>query len=214
MGQVFVSGRVLRRFGTLLSCAILLLGPAEGVTGEIKCWKNNDGFRECGQVVPPEYSQKRIEVINERGITVRVIEGAKTPEQLAEDARLAEEKKRQQEQRQYDRNLLITYTKDEDIEAARDKKINALQLSIDLTAGNAKVLERKLNKLRQQAADYERSAKPVPQQLLDDIAELKRQLNNKAKFIVDKEQEIVRLKKQYASDLARFRELKQRIRPR
>ncbi|MGW8227457.1 MAG: hypothetical protein ACWGOW_01080, partial [Gammaproteobacteria bacterium] len=88
----------LSRLGPLVCMLSLLLWPTATMAGSIKCWTNKDGVRECGAVVPPEYSQQRVEVMNERGIVVDVKEAAKTKEQLAEEARLA--KLKQEELRQ------------------------------------------------------------------------------------------------------------------
>ena len=72
----------------LLVCLLGFCIAAPGaMAGSIKCWTNKEGVRECGAVVPPEYSQQRVEIMNERGIVVDVKEAAKTKEQLAEEAR-------------------------------------------------------------------------------------------------------------------------------
>ncbi len=46
----------------------------------IKCWTNKDGIKECGNVVPPEYSQQETTQINKTGIVTGKTERAKTPE--------------------------------------------------------------------------------------------------------------------------------------
>ena len=40
----------------LAAVALLALPPMAGAG--IKCWTNNDGVRECGNAVPPEYAQQ------------------------------------------------------------------------------------------------------------------------------------------------------------
>ena len=67
-------------FTTLSLLALLLPFHAHA----FKCWTNNEGVRECGNVVPPEYAQQKTRTINERGITTEVKERAKTKEELAE----------------------------------------------------------------------------------------------------------------------------------
>ena len=68
----------------IIFVTICLLTPITSAQAAIKCWVNKDKVRECGQSVPPEYSQQRIEVINDKGIVIKVIERTKTPEELAE----------------------------------------------------------------------------------------------------------------------------------
>ena len=32
--------------------------PANSVQARMKCWTNNEGVKECGDTVPPEYTQQ------------------------------------------------------------------------------------------------------------------------------------------------------------
>ena len=79
-----MTAQSLNYFTRLLIAILLLSANPLSLSAAIKCWTNNDDVRECGHSVPPEYSQKRIEILNERGIVVSVKEAAKTKEQLAE----------------------------------------------------------------------------------------------------------------------------------
>ena len=178
----------------------------------ISCWVNDHGVRECGATVPPEYSQKRIEIINERGLVVRVIPPAKTKEQLARDreqARIAKEKEeRQKEQARQDAILLNAYTTERDLILARDNNLKAVEGQIEISKGNLRVLENTLNGLQKQAANYERSGKKPPEKLLKEIDETKAQIQTKQKYVQIRENEKDVMAKRYEKDLKRFRELK------
>ena len=67
-----MEARNLSRLGTLVCLLSLLFVSPASLAGSIKCWVNKDGVRECGYTVPPEYSQQRIEIMNQRGIVVEV----------------------------------------------------------------------------------------------------------------------------------------------
>ena len=52
------------------------------MAGKIKCWRNNEGTRECGAYVPPEFSQKRTETRDKSGRVGEVENRAKTKEEI------------------------------------------------------------------------------------------------------------------------------------
>jgi len=197
--------------GSIILLSYLASVPAV-MAGSIKCWTNKDGVRECGYSVPPEYSQQRIDIMNERGIKVDVKEAAKTKEQLEEDARLAkikqEELQRQAEARLRDTILLNSFTTERDIKISYDDKIEVVNGIVEITNSSTRILQQKLQAVEKKAANYERAGETTPEDVLNQINSLKRQLKDNDKFIAQKEGEIKVLKQNYEADLKRFRELK------
>ena len=53
-------------FACVLATLFLLTAPVQAA---IKCWTNKDGVRECGNVVPPEYSQESHTTISLRNLS-------------------------------------------------------------------------------------------------------------------------------------------------
>ena len=197
--------------GSIILLSYLASVPAV-MAGSIKCWTNKDGVRECGYSVPPEYSQQRIDIMNERGIKVDVKEAAKTKEQLEEDARLAkikqEELQLQEEARLRDTILLNSFTTERDIKISYDDKIEVVNGIVEITNSSTRILQQKLQAVEKKAANYERAGETTPKDVLNQINSLKRQLKDNDKFIAQKEGEIKVLKQNYEADLKRFRELK------
>jgi len=202
----------MSRLGSLACLLSLLFWTPATMAGSIKCWTNKDGVRECGATVPPEYSQQRVEIMNERGIVVEVKEAAKTKEQLAEEARLAklkqEELRRQEEARLRDTILLQSFTTERDLKISYDGKIAVNRDIIDITNTGTRTLNENLNNTRTKAANYERAGEKPPESLLEEINSLKRQIMDNDEFIARKQEEIKALERQYEADLKRFRELK------
>jgi len=199
---------------SLVFCGALAL-PLTSVA-EIKCWTNREGVRECGNMVPPEYAQEETRTLNERGITTDIQERAKTPEELeAERVRLEEEKRRQAEEEQrrkekesYDRVLLSTFLTEEDILRSRDRKLSAIDATIEITRITIDKLQEKQDKEKGRAANLERQGKPLPENTQQDIDSLQKQITDKENYIASKEREKQELIDKYAADLERFRELK------
>jgi len=201
----------VRLFTALMITALLLL-TSQVNAKNIKCWVNKNGIRECGRVVPPEYSQTRIEIVNDRGLVVEVIEAAKTPEELAiekereELRRLREEERK--ERARLDSILLNTYTTERDLILARDNNIKAAQGQIDISKGNLKLLETNLAELQEQAANHERAGRTPPETLVDEIKTLSLQIKKKKQIIEGKEIALKEMEERFGRDLKRFRELK------
>ena len=197
--------------GSICLLCVLVTVP-NAIAGSIKCWTNKEGIRECAYAVPPEYSQQRIDILNERGVKVGVKEAAKTKEQLEEEARLAklkqEELRRQEEQRLKDTILLNTFTTERDLKISYDDKIEAIEGLIEITSTGTRSLQKKLQASEKKAADFERAGKTAPEKVITQINNLKRQIKDNDIFIVKKQEEIKVLKLKYEADLKRFRELK------
>jgi len=206
---------------SLVFCGTLAM-PISSVAG-IKCWTNKEGVRECGNMVPPEYAQKETRTIDDQGITTDVNKRAPTKAELAEQERqraaeqkrLEEEKsqkeleaKRREEQAKYDRVLLATFLTEEDITRSRDRKVSAIDATIELSNITMDKLQGKLEKEKQHAASFERKGKPVPKNTQKDINNLQKQLDEKKSYIASKQREKQELIDKYAADLERFRELK------
>ena len=189
--------------------AISLGGVSQVAEARIKCWTNKDGIRECGESVPPEYSQKSHQELNDQGLVIEKQERAKTPEELATEAKQAAaeaEKQRLLEEKKKEDNILLqTFSKVEDIKQVRDEQINALEGNIKVTIKRNEKIQEDLDTRIARAAAQERSGKTPNKDLLKDIESLRRQLKTNNKFIEDKrkEQKTIADKK-----IDRFKELR------
>ena len=188
---------------------LVLSGPAQA---RMKCWTNDEGGRECGDKVPPEYAQKGHQELGSSGVVREEQERAKTDEELNEQKRLdeikAEEDKVAAEQQKKDDVLLQTFSNVNDIERARDERLTALEASIKLTDARSEKIQYDLDKRIEKAAAAERNGNAPSESLLNDIESLKRQLKNNDTFIEGKRAEQEVIKKSHAKDIAHFKKLK------
>ena len=201
------------RHALIVLVAVLL--PVSASAG-IKCWTNDEGVRECGNAVPPKYSQKGHREISEKGFTLSTTDRAKTKEELRiereEAARLAairaEEERKIRERETKDRVLLSTYTTEEDLALAHRGQVAAIDIRIEHTEQILKQLEQKLGQLRSKAAKLERKGKPMTPELKADITRVKGQVDDSHAFIEKRRLQKAELDAQFAADLDRYRELK------
>jgi len=196
-----------------LLVAVCLPAPA---SAGIKCWTNDQGVRECGNVVPPEYAQKSHRELNDTGITVSTTERAKTQEELRKQreeaarqaAIRAEEERRIRAQEMKDRVLLSTFTSEEDLKLSHEGQADAIELRIEHTEKIVVQLKHSLDELRRQAAKLERSGQAMTPELEAKLARVSKQLEDSKSFIEKRRVQKAELAAQFEADLERYRELK------
>lgn len=197
-----------------LSLAVFLLAgagfSARAVT--IKCWTNKDGIRECGQTVPPEYSQEGHVELNGQGMVIKKEARAKTEKELEEEARLEKAKKEAQlkkkEKARQDKILLDTFSTVDDIKMVRDEQLAALESNIKVTQKRNEKIQSDLNRRIKAAAIVERGGRKPNESLLKEIDSLKSQIKNNKEFIEQKRKQIEETKQEYSQKIVRFKKLK------
>jgi len=209
---------LVKIFVYIIACYFFITSSGVGAvekkkgSGRLLCWTNNEGVRECGDRIPPEYSQQEHQEFNKRGMVIDESEAAKTEEELAkveeEAAAAAEEARLAKEAALRDKILLDTFTSVEDIESARDSKLQTLDSTISLAEKRETKMQEELDRQVNQAAAAEREGKAPPEHLLKDIESLERQIGTNNELIAGTRKEQEEVKAKYDSDIARFKELK------
>ncbi|MCH9670164.1 MAG: nucleolar 14 family protein [Gammaproteobacteria bacterium] len=205
----------LRTFLAPLTVA-LALASFDAAAARFKCWTNDEGVRECGNVIPPQYSQKTHEVVNKQGVTVKRHDRAKTKEEIAAEEKVAAEKAAREKEEQRlakiraakDRVLLDTFTTEDDLVLAHKGRLAALESRITHTRQILNGLNKELAALHKEAAGHERAGKALPKSLATRIARIESQIADNSGFITDRNDKKGELDTQFQKDLARYRELK------
>ena len=176
-------------------------------------WVDEDGQIHYGDSVPAEYSDLPKQVLNEHAVTVEHLEGRKTEEQLAAEARAKELRMQKELQLRADKALLATYLSVEEIIMHRDRRIELFQAQSRVTELYLRNLERRLEKLKREAAKYRPyndnpDAPLIGEDLVADINEtqetIARHQKNLLKFQADEQQMVTR----FEGDIDRFKALK------
>lgn len=195
----------------LLSAFLLaaLLHPAQAA--KLYRWVDDEGNVHYSDQIPPEHARQARQELNEQGIAVDSVDTAPTPEQLkaARAKAEAEARARQQkeEQQRRDRILLNSYTGVADIERARDSEISALQRTVDMTRAAQDSQRRQLAQLVHRAAENQRAGNDVPDSLVQDMAEVRERIQERADYIEEKRGEQAQIFAEYEQDIARYREI-------
>jgi hypothetical protein len=193
----------------LLLPALLAISPAQAE--RMFKWVDENGRIHYSDRVPPQHSKQERREYDGSGRTVKVYERARTPEEKAEAARLAaieEEKRKQAEMKAvHDRSLLATYSSEEDMLLARDGKLASVDALIQLTNSRIESTETRLREYAAEAAEFERSGKPVPAILQDQIKTARELITENREFVQQKENERENIAARFDADIARYRGL-------
>ena len=189
------------------------LAVMAGQTERVYKWVDEEGQVHYGDSIPAQYSDLPKQVLNEHAVKVEDIEGRKTDEQRAAE-RAAEELKIQQElQARADQALLSTYLSVDEIVMHRDRRIELFQAQSRVTELYLRNLERRLTKLKRDAAKYRPYSEDPDAPLIDpglvaDINEtqdtIARHQQNLLKFQEDERLMVAR----FEGDINRFKTLK------
>lgn len=176
-------------------------------------WTDENGVVHYGDSIPAKYAELPKEVVNDYGVTVDNLEGKKTPEQI-EAERIEKERVAKIElQRRADQALLATYLSVDEILMHRDRRVELFQAQARVTELYLSNLERRLQKLRVDASNFQPYSEDPDAPMIDaELAEelqktkeiIKRHERNLEKFQADEKQIIAR----FEGDIDRFKTLR------
>ena len=204
---------MMRKSIPILLLALAFAGGALAQQTRVYKWVDKDGITHFGDSVPAEYAELPKEVINDHGVAIEQLAGKKTEEELETERLEAERLLAIELQRRADRALLATYLSVEEILMHRDRRVELFQAQARVTELYLRNLERRMGKLRTEAANFQPysedpDAPMIDEELADELRETKdimaRHERNLDKFRNDEQQIIAR----FDGDISRFRLLK------
>lgn len=200
------------RRGALMGWLVFgLAGPAlaassagklsSGGAVEMYRYVNDKGVTVIDRLgVPSQYIGKGYEVLNEQGRVIRVVPPAPTAEEI-------QQRKAAAAQASSDAQLLRLYTSVEDVDRARERKLAELDGLSSVARGNLQSLKTQQGNLQAQAADAERAGRQVPQQLVEQLANLKDEEQRLLRDIAHYQQLRAQAKAAFEADRARLAQL-------
>jgi hypothetical protein len=150
--------------------------------------------------------------MSNEGMAKKVIAAPLTEQELKErEARNEVEQAEQQrsaDQAKKDALLLSTYGGEDDIIYIRDRKIAQIETSIKASEETLKSLRAALTRMEAQAADESKGDKAADLSTMKNIEQTKKQIARHEGVIAEKRKEQEALRKQYADEMKRYREIK------
>jgi hypothetical protein len=203
------------RLVLITSTALLLmsLGAPAAETQKLYRWVDREGIVHYGDTIPAEYADIERQVINDHGITVDVMRGKKSPEEIAEEKRQEELRVKVELQRRADVALLATYLSIDEIIMHRDRRVELFQAQASVTELYLRNLQRRLEELQAEASGFrpyseDEDAPMIDPGLVTEMTTTKeaiaRHERNLQKFQADEQSIVAR----FVGDIDRFKALK------
>jgi hypothetical protein len=176
--------------------------------------KGANGQSYFGSAMPVECQGRDTDVLNQRGMVVRVIEGAGTREdRIAREKVESAQRKDREDQVQRDKVLIETYLSVDEIERLRDQRLDLLTAQLRVAEQHIGTLQERLLRLREQTARFKPytdkpNAPPVPDHIAEDLIGTVKSVAVDQQTIAIKREEQATLTSNFDRDIKRFKELK------
>lgn len=176
--------------------------------------KDRTGQTHYGDSVPPECAGLDTEVLNDKGMQLRLIEGEKTRAARLEREAVEGKARKERERRELrDRTLIETYLTVEDIERLRDQRIDQLNAQVRVTEQNIGSLRERQTRLQAQIARFKPyndapNALPLPEHLGAEMVSTVNGLRVYQDSLNANRKEQADLREAFGLDIKRFKELK------
>jgi hypothetical protein len=209
-----VPWRLLSVFSLLAAAVLAAAGAYAGSTPQAPKttayrWVDDQGVVHYGDEIPPQYAGQRREIMNAQGVAIAHVDGQKSPDQVAAEAR---DRAAAIKQKQHDSFLVTTYTSVKDIEALRDARLE--QLKVQRTAAEQYVesLRARLGALQSRAQAFRpysanAAARRMPDDLAEDLVRTLNEMHTQSSALANQTEEEAKLRAQFQADIERYRAL-------
>ena len=189
----------------------LSVGVPAANAGEWYRYQDDDGVLVMSHVVPAEYAVRGYTVVDDNGRVLRVVPRQLSPEELVvrekELAQQAEVEAKQLAALQHDRELMQLYAAPEEVEYARDRKLESIDEAINTLMGDLQQLRNKKRGYETQAADKERSQLPVSKEIMMNIETVEHRIAETQREVEARQAQRAEILDAFARDLDRVYEL-------
>lgn len=161
--------------------------------------ETTDGVVHLNRTLTMDAIRNGYQLLDQYGRVLEDVEGVEL-----NDAQAKAQRMKQARQAREDRDMLRLYAGPEDAERARDRRVEALELSISYEENNLAQLQAKLDDEIATAARNERAGREVPEVVKEAIDRLQRQIISAEKKLREFDQEIDQANQQYAPIIERL----------
>ncbi len=196
------------RWLTIISFAFIFIQPVSAALK--KCVDDKGRTQYYNNTPPPECLGKATVEMSDHGVVIKKTKEEVELKEAEEQAkREAVEKNRAMDKKRLDAALLATYTDKKEIDLARDRNIQPVELSIKGIEPRLKVSQDRLEVLKLQFLEAQKTKSPA-------LASIKKEMNSAKKEVVRLEDELIKrkeevenIKARFSAERKRFIELKQ-----
>lgn len=176
---------------------------------------NESGNKVMVDQLPPEAVPKGYDLITTDGTLIkrvpRQLSAAELQDQSSEAAQERMRKEEQERLKAWDKSLMLRYSSIEDIEAARERAVQSIQIRVSILKSNRASVKLEIEREQARAADIERQNREVPTALSEKISVLHDEIQDIEDSIEARGVEIEELKSRFQRDIERFATLQERV---
>ena len=186
------------RWLTIISFAFIFIFIQPVSAALKKCVDDKGRTQYYDNTPPPECLGKATIEMSDHGVVIKKTKEEVELKEAEEQAkREAVEKKRAIDKKRLDAALLATYTDRKEIDLARDRNIQPVELAIKGIERRLKVSQDRLEVLKLQFLEAQKTKSPA-------LASLKKEMNSAKKEVVRLEDELIKRKEEVENIRARF----------
>ncbi|MBI5429793.1 MAG: DUF4124 domain-containing protein [Nitrosomonadales bacterium] len=200
--------------GLLVALAIVGVTFSLPAAAKMYKWVDDQGVTHYGETVPPEYANKNRTELNQSGRVVKTQDVLTPEERRAErdakeqaEAKKREEEKADLERERRDKMLVNTYSNVAEIDLARKRNLQQIELRISGINAQIKLTGDNLLGLQKEADGYTATNRKIPPSLQEDLQQTQARLDKLQKDLEKPAAEKAALEARYDADKARYREL-------
>ena len=200
----------------VLLCLILFGFSGAANTANLYKWTDENGVVRYGDRLPASEAKKRHQTLNSQGMVIDTIEAAKTPEEYAAIRKADKHRKALEQaeakekflQRKKDRALLNTYGSVGELVLIKDRRMEMVDMVIQLLYKSMHITNKKIEKLETKATtEYLAKGSEVPAGLAQNIEMLTRGNVHREQRLRQRQIEKNKILAQYQKDLVRYQKL-------
>lgn len=153
---------------------LLMLTPGWAEARQYFRYKDDNGRIVINSSIPPEFVKKGYEVIDDKGVVLRVVEPQLSEEEIR---RRRKEEQELQANRARDEELIKMYRSPIDVDRAMNNWLGRLDMEIRLKSNRIAILRSDFNQLQSRAANQERAGQTVSAEILADMADIRAEID-------------------------------------
>lgn len=188
----------------ILTFSLLLSSMAIAANDRYYRYTDTNGTVVINSAINPDRAALGYDILDANGRLVERVAPALSGDEFAIQSQQDQQAKKQQE---YDISLLQRYSFVGDIEAEQKRQVAQLNTRSAILRGNLNSFRFDLEKTYEQAADFERQNKPMPDSLKKRIESLEERITVTKQMLNNQMQEIEKMNQEYLRAIERFKEL-------
>ncbi|MBQ0799103.1 MAG: hypothetical protein KBT63_07430 [Porticoccaceae bacterium] len=201
-----VRAHVFNPASVLASGLTLMLLATTAFAADVYRYRNDEGNLVINHTVPPQLTKNGYELIDSSGRVVERVEPLGPEPESEEVEVIAPETVFMNERR--DTYLLTSFSAVEEIAAARDRKLSQLSREIEITTASAEKIGQQRLVVEQQAAQFQRGGKEIPETVKKRLAEIDERRQKATEALESRRLDHAKTETLYKTYAKRFRELK------